>query len=387
MTGRVLVVIVLGLVAAACGSPSVRPSVTAVASATPAPTATATPPPSPSPPSLDVSPLIPELSAGGGLDLLQENGTTAFSFPASKAFELFSPFGNAFLAAPVVNSTPTSIVAIQPDGSLQTLQPVTGAEASTGVVGALDGHAWAWLSGTSYSSPCNNGVSTGTLDMQTPTSQPAVVAALPAGGATTAWSLGGWAGGDLWVVEDTGCPNTGTGTTAAFIVRDGSTTLTPVQSALGTGCRLTAVALDGSMLCVVQPAKPTAKWRFVAADGASQDFSAASLPSLCAGHGTVGDFEGFALSVDGQYISVDAGCKTSAARFDQLFIISTATGTAKVVESATYLAADSWLPDDALLCVDLGNPSAAHSYLVTPAGAVTPLGTGEATWATTDVEW
>ena len=58
-----------------------------------------------------------------------------------------------------------------------------------------------------------------------------------------------------------------------------------------------------------------------------------------------------------------------------------------MVESPTYLAADSWLPDDALLCVDLSNPSAAHSYLVTAAGTVAPLGTGEATWATTNVEW
>jgi len=381
-----VVVIVLGLLAAACGSPSVRSSVTPVVSATPAPTATATPTPSPSPPSLNVTPLIPELT-GGGVDMLQENGTTAFSFPSSKAFDLFSPFGNAFLAAPIVNNNATSLVAIQPDGSLQTLQPLAADETSTGVVGALDGHAWAWLNGTFASSFCNNGVSSGTLDIETPGSQPEVVATLPAGGAQTEWVLGGWVGDDIWVVEETGCPDTG-GTTAGFIAHEGSTTLTPVQPALGAGCALTAVALDGSMLCVAQPNKPTATaWRFVGSNGTAQSLSAASLPSVCSGHGTLRDFEGFALSPDGRYISVSAGCATSAARFDQLFIISTSTGTAQVVNSPIYLAADSWLPDDTLLCVDLSNPSAAHSYLVTSAGTVTPLGDGESTWSVTNVEW
>lgn len=388
MARLVALVIGLGLVAAACGSPSVRPSGTPVASPQATPTATATPTPPPSPPSLDVTPLIPELAWGGGLDLLQEDGMTAFSFPSPKAFDLFSPFGNGFLAAPVVNSTPSSLVAVQPDGSLQTLGPLLPTEASNGVVGAPDGHAWAWLIGPGYSSPCDGGVSNGTLDIETPTSPPQRVANLPPGPATTAWSLGGWADDDLWVVEETGCPTTGTGTTAAFIVHAGTSTLTPLQPALGTGCELTAMALDGSMLCVAQPAKRTATtWRFVNATGTAQNFSAASLPSVCAGHGKLQDFEGFALSFDAQYISVDAGCETSAARFDQLFIISTATGTAQVVNTSTYLAADSWLPDDTLLAVDLSNPGAAHSYLVSAAGTVTPLGAGEATWATTNVEW
>ena len=379
-----VVVIVLGLMTAACGSPSVHPSVTPTVSATPAPTATATP--SPSQPSLNVTPLIPELTSGG-LDMLHENGTTAFSFPSSNAFDLFSPFGNAFLAAPVVNNKATSLVAIQPDGSLQTLQPLTAAESSTGAVGALDGHAWAWLDGTFASSFCNNGVSSGAVDIETPGSQPSVVATLPAGGAQTEWALGGWVGDDIWMVEETGCPNTG-GTTAAFIAHEGGTTLTPVQMALGTGCALTGVGLDGSMLCVAQTNKPTATaWRFVGSNGAARNFSAASLPSVCSGHGTLRDFEGFALSPDGQYISVSAGCQTSAARFDQLFIIATSTGTAQVVNSPTYLAADSWLPDDTLLCIDLSNPSAPRSYLVTSAGTVTPLGDGDATWSVTNVEW
>ena len=387
MPRRAAIVFALALLAA-CGSPSVRPSVTPVVSSLASPRPTATPSPSPSPPSLDVTPLIPELAPGGGLDFLQENGTTAASFPTSKPFELFSPFGNGFLAAPIVNSSAGSLVAVQPDGTLQTLQPITASESSTGVVGAPDGHAWAWLDGPGYSSPCNNGVSSGTVDIETPTSQPQVVATLPPGPANTAWSLGGWANDDVWVVEETGCPTTGTGTTASFIVHAGTSTLTPVQTALGTGCDLTAVALDGSMLCTTPPNKPaTTTWRFVNAAGAAQNFSAASLPSVCAGHGTLQDFEGFALSFDAQYISVDAGCESSAGRFDQLFIIPTATGTAHVVTTSTYLAADSWLPDDALLCVDLSNPSAAHSYLVTAAGAVTPLGSGEATWATTNVEW
>jgi hypothetical protein len=313
---------------------------------------------------------------------------TAFSFPASKAFQLYSPFGNAFLASPVVHGMPASLVAIKPDGSLQTLQAMTATEASTGVAGALDGHAWAWLTGSYNSGPCANGVSSGSLDVETPTSQPEVVATLPAGGPTMGWTLGGWVGSDIWLVEDGGCPTSGGGTTAAFIAHEGGSALTPVQSVLGTGCGLTSVAVDGSMLCVAHPIKRTATtWRFVAASGAAQNFSAASLPSICAGHGALQDFEGFGLSPDGQYISVDAGCESSAARFDQLFIIATSRGTAKVVTSPTYLAADSWLPDDTLLCVDLSNPSAAQSYLVTATGTVTPLGPGEATWATTNVEW
>jgi hypothetical protein len=389
MPRRVAFVIGLGLVVAACGSPSVRPSVTPVASPEATPTPTATPTPSPTPASLDVTPLIPELEANGGVDLLQESGAIAFSFPASKAFNLFSPFGNGFLASPNVNNTPSSMVVIEPDGSLETLPSVTTSESGDGPVGAPDGHAWAWLAGPQNATErCNGGTISGTLDIETPTSQPQVVATLPAGPATTMWSLGGWSNDDLWLVEETGCPSTGTGTTAAFIVHAGSTTLTPVQPALGTGCDLAAVALDGSMLCITNAAKQTATtWRFVNAAGTAQDFSAASLPSICAGHGTLQDFEGFALSFDGKYISVDAGCAASSGRFDQLFIISTANGTAQLVDSPTYLAADSWLPDDSLLCDDLSNPGAAHSYLVTPAGTVSPLGDGEATWATTDVEW
>ncbi len=135
------------------------------------------------------------------------------------------------------------------------------------------------------------------------------------------------------------------------------------------------------------PTRRSATWRFVNAAGVAQNFSGASLPSACAGHGTVQDFEGFALSFDAQYVSVDAGCASTAGRFDQLFIISTATGTAESVNTSTYLAANSWLPDDTLLCDDLSNPGAAHSYLVTAAGTVTPLGSGEATWTTTNVEW
>jgi hypothetical protein len=357
-----------------------------LASATPAPTATATP--TPSPPSLDVTPLIPILTPGGTMNVLQENGTTAFAFPASKTFELFSPFGNGFLAAPVANQQPTSLVAIQPDGSLQTLQPITSGEPSTDWVGAPDGHAWAWLAGTAYSLQCNSGFSSGTLNMETPNSPSQVVVTLPAGPPTTMWSLGGWANDDLWLLEETGCPSSGAGTTAAFIVHAGTTTLTPVQPVLGTGCELTAVALDGSMLCEAHLTTPaTTAWRFVSAAGTAQNFAAASLPSLCVGHGMVQDFEGSALSFDGKYFSVDAGCAASSGRFDQLFVISTATGTVQLVDSPTYLAADSWLPDDTLLCVDLSHPSAGHSYLVTAAGAVTLLGAGEATWATTNVEW
>jgi hypothetical protein len=386
MTRPFAVVIVLGLMAAACGSPSVSPSVTPIVSATPTPTAKPTPTPSPSPPSLNVTPLIPELTSSG-LVMMQENGTMVFAFPLSKSFSLFSPFGNDFLASPIVNGNPTSLVAIQPDGSLQTLQPLSGTEIMDGVVGALDGHAWAWLDGKTYSSPCSGGVISGTLDIQTPTSQPEVVATIPSGGATTTWSLGGWVGDDIWLIQQTGCPRNG-GTTAVFIAHKGSTTLTPVQTALGPGCGLTGVALDGSMLCVAQTAKATATtWRFVPATGAAQNFSPASLPSMCTGHGTLQDFEGFALAPDGQFISVDAVCGTSSTRFDQLFIISTSTGTTRVVDSPTYLAADSWLPDDTLLAVDLSNPGTAQSYLVTSDGTVSALGTGEATWAITDVEW
>ncbi len=391
MIRRMVVVSVVGLLAAACGSPSTGPSITPVVTqqATPTPTAAPTPSPSPTPPSLNVTPLIPDLQANGGLDLLQESGAIAVSFPASKAFNLFSPFGNGFLASPNVNNAPSSMVVIEPDGSLQTLPSITASEAGDAPVGAPDGHAWAWLAGPSNATErCNGGTISGTLDIETPTSQPEVVATLPAGPATTMWTLGGWANDDLWLLEETGCPETGTGTTAAFVVHAGSTTLTPVQPALGTGCQLEAVALDGSMLCVTNEAKqPATTWRFVNAAGTAQNFSAASLPSICAGHGTLQDFEGFALSFDGRYISVDAGCASSKGRFDQLFIISTATGSAQVVNSPTYLAADSWLPDDTLLCDDLSNPSAGDSYLVTAGGAVTVLGAGEATWATTDVEW
>ena len=58
-----------------------------------------------------------------------------------------------------------------------------------------------------------------------PTSQPDVVATLPPGPSTTMWTLGGWANDDLWLLEETGCPQTGSGTTAAFIVHAGSATL------------------------------------------------------------------------------------------------------------------------------------------------------------------
>ena len=103
MPRRAAFVIGLGLVVAACGSPSVGSTVTPAASQ-PTPTPTPAPTPSPTPLSLDVTPLIPQLEANGALDLLQESGAIAVSYPASKAFNLFSPFGNGFLASPNVNN-------------------------------------------------------------------------------------------------------------------------------------------------------------------------------------------------------------------------------------------------------------------------------------------
>jgi hypothetical protein len=355
-----------------------------VASTTPSPAPTPSPTPSLA---LDVTPLIPDLTADGTLNLVHENGLTSASFPSSTSLELFSPLGNGFLGGQRTNQQISAIVSIQPDGTLDTLQPIADPATFFGAIGAPDGHAWAWLQGPIYSALCNQGLSSGTLEVGSPGSAAHAVTELPNGGATSGWSLGGWAGNSIWLVRESGCPFTSTFTTSAYTINANGGPLTPVQSALGGGCSLTTISLDGSMLCATQPAKiADMTWRFVGADGAVQDFSAASLPGICAGHGTLTDFEGLALSLDGSYISIDAGC-FGTARFDQLFIIATASGTATLVNTPTYLAAGSWLPDGTLLCTDLSNPMAPHSYLVTPSGVISQFVPGDAVWSVTDVIW
>jgi hypothetical protein len=381
----------VALLLAACGSstahsPAATPTPSATVGAAATPTASFTPSPSPAP-SLDVAPLIADLASDGTLNMLHEDGTTAASFPASMSLELFSPLGSGFLAGRQTSGQISSLVSIEPDGSLNTLQPITNPATFAGAVGALDGHAWAWLQGTTYSSQCNRGLSSGSLEVGSPGTPAHVVAQLPRGAATAAWSLGGWVGDDIWLVQTAGCPGAGAATTAAFIAHEDSGSLTAVQPALGSGCALDAVALDGSMLCATQPVKSAdTTWRFVSASGATQNFSATSLPGLCAGHGQIQDFEGVGLSLDAAGISIDAGC-AGAARFDQLFLIATATGTVQPVNSSTYLAADSWLPDGTLLCTDLSNAMAPQSYLVTPAGVVSAFASGDSVWSTTDVLW
>ena len=362
--------------------PSPAPSVPA--SATPSPTPT----PSPSPSlALDVTPLIPDLAPDGTLNLLHEDGSTAASFPASTSLELFSPLGNGFLGARLSESQITALVSIQADGSLDTLQPISNPTTFAGAVGALDGHAWAWLQGPVYSSQCNQGLSSGAIEVGSSGAPAHAIAELPSGGATAAWSLGGWIGNDIWLVRTSGCPFSAGTTTAAYIAHESGGPLTAVQSQLGTGCSLAGVALDGSMLCATQPANAAdTTWRFVGAGGVVRNFSVSSFPGLCAGHGPLHDFEGVALSLDGGEISIDAGC-LGAARFDQLFLINTATGTVSLVSTPTYLAADSWLPDGTLLCTDLSSAMSPQSYLVTAAGVVSPFASGDAVWSTTDVSW
>jgi hypothetical protein len=385
-----LVIVVASLVVA-CGSSSVHkptaspsPAPSVPASATPSPAPTSTPSPAPA---LDVTPLIPDLAADGTLNLLQEDGSIAGSFPASTSLELFSPLGNGFLGGRQSNGQISALVSIQAGGSLDTLQTINNPATFDGAVGALDGHAWAWLQGPEYSSLCNQGLSAGGLEVQSPGRPAHAIAQLPSGGATAGWSLGGWVGNDIWLVRTSGCPYTATGTTAGYIAHESAGALTSVQSQLGNGCSLSGVSLDGSMLCATQPVKAAdTTWRFVGAGGVVRNFSVSSLPSLCSGHGTLHDFEGIALSLDGGYISIDAGC-SGTARFDQLFIVNTATGAVTHVSSPIYLAADSWLPDGTLLCTDLSNAMSPQSYLVTTAGVVSRLAPGDAIWSTTDVSW
>jgi len=309
------------------------------------------------------------------------------TIPAATSLQLLSPFGDAFLSAAETGGVATALVALQPDGTQQTLRMIADPTSFIDAVGALDGHAWAWLQGTPYSSLCSSGLSSGTLEVQSPGATNHTVAQLSSGGASAAWSLVGWVGDNIWVTQTSGCSGTGPVTTNAYIAHEDGTTLTPVQQQLGAGCVLTSVALDGSMLCTAQAGKPSATtWRFVGADGVVRNFSAASLGPVCAGHGTLHDFEGFTMSLDASFLSVDAGCAGST-RFDQLFIIPTATGTAQLVDTTTYLAADSWLPDDRLLCDDLSNTSQYAAYLVTPQGGVSALATGDATWTGGGVTW
>jgi hypothetical protein len=382
-------VIVAALFVVACGSSSAHSPTTSPSQA-PSVLASPTPTPTPSPsPSLglDVTPLIPDLASDGTLRLLHVDGSTAASFPASTSLELFSPLGSGFLGGRPGESQITSLVSIQADGSLDILQPISNPATFAGAVGALDGHAWAWLQGPLYSSQCNQGLSSGALEVGSPGSPAHAIVELPSGGATAGWSLGGWIGDDIWLVRTSGCPFNAGSTTAAYIAHENGGPLTSVQSELGTGCSLAGVGLDGSMLCATQPAKAAdTTWRFVGADGVPRNFSVSSFPGLCAGHGPLHDFEGIALSLDGGEISIDAGC-LGTARFDQLFLINTATGTVSLVTTPTYLAADSWLPDGTLLCTDLSNAMSPQSYLVTTAGVVSPFASGDAVWSTTDVSW
>ena len=346
--GRSLPLFAVAVVATACGSaspplPTGTPGGTPAASAnaTASPTVSASPSPSPS---LDVTPLIPELAADGTLNLLGEDGHVSATIPASTSLQLLSPFGDAFLSASETNGQASALVALQADGAQQTLQPIASPMSFIDATGALDGHAWAWLQGTPYSSLCSSGLSSGTLQVQSSGAAAHTVAQLSSGGPSAVWSLLGWAGDNIWAVQTAGCAGTGPVTTNAYVAHEDSSTLTPVQQQLGTGCVLTSVALDGSMLCTAQDAKPSATtWRFVGANGVVRNFSAASLGPVCVGHGTLHDFEGFTMSLDAAYVSVDAGCAGST-RFDQLFVIPTATGTAQLVDTTTYLAAELVAP-------------------------------------------
>ena len=388
---RSLPLFAVAVVATACGSTSPPPQ-TATPGRTPAgsgnPTASPSVSGSPSPsPSLDVTPLIPALAADGTLNLLAEDGHVSATIPASTSLQLLSPFGDAFLSTAETSGVAAALVALQPDGTQQTLRTIADPTSFIDATGALDGHGWAWLQGTPFSSLCSSGLSSGTLEVQASGAAAHVVAQLARGGASAVWNLLGWAGDNIWMTQTAGCAATGPVTTNAYVAHESSSTLTPVQQQLGAGCVLTSVSLDGSMLCTAEAGKPSATtWRFVGADGAVRNFSAASLGPACTGHGVLHDFEGFAMSLDASYISVDAGCAGST-RFDQLFVIPTATGTAQLVDTTTYLAADSWLPDDRLLCNDLSNPGQSASYLVTPQGGVSALATGEATWTGGGVTW
>ena len=381
-TRRSLSLFAVAVVATACGSASPpaqagtpRGTPAASGNATATPTVSASPSPSPS---LDVAPLIPELAADGTLNLLDEDGNVTASFPATTSLQLLSPFGDGFLVLQG-SGTSTALVSLHANGTLEPLQQ--NANALYGEeTGALDGHAWAWLQGTQYSSICNPGLSSGQLMVQSPGTAPRVIAQLPAGSSGAAWQLAGWAGDDIWVVQTAGCSGAGSVTTTAYVAHENGTTLTSMQQQLGAGCLLTSVALDGSMLCAAQLTKPSvATWRFVGANGTVRDFSAASLGAVCHGHGTLYDLNP-TMSLDARYIAVDAGC-AGPARFDRISIITTATGGVQLVNSPTYLAADTWLPDDRLLCNDLSNPSRPTAYLVTPGGGVSVLANGDATWS------
>jgi hypothetical protein len=379
------------VVLSACGSaaksaPSA--STTPSPTLTPAPIATPTDAASPTP-TLDVTPLIPVLGADGTLHLLGEDGTASASIPAATSLDLFSPFGDAFLAGTVSNGQLSALVALQPDGTMQTLQSIADPSKVFTPTAAIDGHAFAWLAGSPYSSLCNTGMSSGALDVETPGGQPTVIAQLPSGGTTSAWSIGGWIGDDVWLLQTSGCVTPGGGgTTTAYIAHPAGGALTAVQPQLGAGCVLSAVVANGSMLCTTEPKSPSATtWRFVSNAGAIRNFSVSSLGTVCTGHGSLHDFEGETLSADSAYMTIDAGCLLGNTRFDQLFIITTATGHALPVATSTYLAADSWLPDDTLLCNDLSNPGGAVSYRVSVEGVLSAFSLGEATWVGGGVDW
>jgi hypothetical protein len=312
------------------------------------------------------------------MNLLDEDGNVTASIPATTSLQLLSPFGDGFLVLQG-SGTSTALVSLHADGTLEPLQSTANALFGE-ETGALDGHAWAWLQGTQYSSPCNPGLSSGLLMVQSPGTAARVIAQLPAGSSGAAWQLAGWVGDNIWVVQTAGCPGAGSVTTNAYVAHENGTTLTSVQQQLGAGCLLTSVALDGSMLCAAQLTKPSVTtWRFVGANGTVRNFNAASLGAVCAGHGTLHDLEPV-MSLDASYIAVDAGC-AGPARFDRISIITTATGAVQLVNTPTYLAADTWLPDDRLLCNDLSNPGRPTAYLVTTGGDVSVLANGDATWS------
>jgi hypothetical protein len=319
------------------------------------------------------------------MHLLRSDGTSTGIVPASRPLELFAPYGNDFLVGEQSNDNVSAIAAMYPNGSLTTLHTVSDPSTFGGATAAVDGHVFAWVEGPDQSSICANGVGSGTVFVQQGTAAPKAIVHLPQSG-DAVWTLGGFSGDRIWLTQSTGCPANPGYVTQAFAVSSTGGSLTSVQSQLGAGCTLTAMALDGSMLCTTNVSSPHGAWRYISAAGATRDFSVASLGSPCTGLGPLHDFEGFALSLDGRYLSVDAGC-VGASRVDRLFIITTASATVTPANTAAYLAADSFLPDDDVLCNNLSDPNQSSAYVVTPSGAASQLAAGEATWAGNSVVW
>ncbi|MBV8300448.1 MAG: hypothetical protein JOY68_00815 [Candidatus Dormibacteraeota bacterium] len=304
--------------------------------------------------------------------LLDENGNSEGSFPAT--WLVFSTLGSALLAGPSM-ANPQPLYEVRAGGVATQLETVPNLEDA---VGALDGHAWAWLTAGSAQLGCSGAGGSEELNIASAPGTGRVLASLPALPDRDSWKFVTWNAQGV-VLQAMTC-GLDAGPEGQLIAVDPSTGAMRSLTSHLAGCVFQDIADDGTMVC--QPALTTE--RVIRPDGSMKDFGPSAWGTgVCPDHGGVQGYEGVSLDQDGSRLALALTCSELDTRFDRLAILDTRTGAVTLGTPSVYLAPDGFLPDGTILANTPGtfatNP-AGVSYLVSPSGIARLLATGQVEW-------